>query len=408
MIPRAIAPKLLQALSDTPVVLLHGARQTGKTTLARSMEKEQGRQYVTLDDASTLAAAVADAEGFLRGFEGPLTIDEVQRAPGLFLALKATVDRDRRPGRFLLTGSADVLVLPTLAESLAGRMEILTLWPLAQRELEEAPGTFVDRVFGERAIGTARRAVGNPLPEIIARGGFPEARQRADGERRDAWFRSYITTILERDAQEVTRVEDRSALPRLLQLLATRVGGLLNYSDLSRSLSIPASTLKRYFALLEATFLVSPLPAWSSNLGLRLSKSSKLFLSDTGLAAHLLGMTPDRLRTERLLLGPLAEQLVVNELTKQAGWSGVRPSLYHWRTQAGAEVDLVMEDRLGRLVAVEVKTSSSISGDAFSGIRSLQGAVGERLHRGVVLYEGDQAVPFGSNLTALPISSLWS
>jgi len=406
---RNITPKLSAALADTPVVLLNGARQTGKSTLARQLaETSYPAQYLTLDDASTVAAAQYDPAGFVAGLSGPVVVDEIQRAPELFLALKAAVDRDRRPGRFLLTGSANVLLLPRLADSLAGRMEILTLWPLSQGEIDGAAEDFVDRLFAEEFKLPGRVHVDRAeLMRRVIQGGYPEVVARADGARRRAWFGAYLTTILQRDVRDLANIEGLTALPRLLTLLAARAGALLNLADVSRGAGVPQTTLKRYLTLLEATYLVTLVPAWSVNLGKRLVKAPKLMLNDTGLLGYLLGSDEDRLKGEGGPLGGLLENFVAMEIHKQAGWSRARPQIFHFRAQTGQEVDLVLENQAGEIVGVEVKAAASVGGGDFKGLRSLREMAGRRFKRGVVLHAGSEAVPFGENLFALPIAALW-
>lgn len=410
MYQRAILSRLNAALADTPVVLLHGARQTGKTTLARLLAAgTPKRRYLTFDDSAVLGAAAASPAGFLAGLDGPVVLDEVQRVPELFPAIKAQVDTDRTPGRFLLTGSANVLLVPKVSESLAGRIDIITLWPLSQNEIEGVEGNFVDRVFAARlpALHLPPKP-GLTLTDRIVRGGYPEPLSRSAPERRAAWYSSYLTTILQRDIRDLANIEGLSELPRLLALLASRASGLLNVSDLSRSLSIPMSTLKRYFALLEATFLVVLLPAWSSNLGLRLSKSPKVLLADTGLACHLLGLDGARLRNDGNARGALVENFVAMEIIKQASWSRTGPKVLHFRTAAGREADIVLESAQGRIVGIEVKASSSVGAEDFKGLRALAEAAGDRFVRGVVLYDGAEPVSFDKNFVAQPIRSIWA
>jgi len=410
MFRRNIQPQLLAALADTPVVLLSGARQTGKSTLVKYLAAEAyPARYLTLDDATILAAARHDPASFIAGLEGPVIVDEIQRAPELFLAIKAAVDRDRQPGRFLLTGSANVMLLPRLADSLAGRLEILTLWPLSQGEIEGREEDFLDRLFAVEMKLPAQVGMDRAgLFRRLLRGGYPEVLGRESEDRRRAWFGSYITTILQRDVREISNIEGLTALPRLLALLATRAGSLLNLADVSRSIDLPQSTLKRYMTLLEATFLALPLPAWSSNLGKRLVKAPKLVLSDTGLLAYLLGMNDERLSSVSPLPGGVLENFVVMELRKQATWSKTRPQLFHFRTQTGQEVDIVLEDGAGHLVGVEVKSGASVTSGDFKGLRALQEMTGRRFKRGVVLYAGSEPVPFGPALLALPVAHLWS
>jgi predicted AAA+ superfamily ATPase len=405
MLRRFLADALHDALQDTPVVLLHGARQTGKSTLVRTFAE----RYITLDDAVILAAARQDAAGFIAGFAGPVVIDEVQRAPELFLAIKAEVDKDRRAGRFLLTGSANVLLVPRLAESLAGRMEILTLWPFSQGELAGVREAFVDSVFADAPLDLPA----SPLdPAALARmlltGGYPLAVERPALDRRHAWFGSYVTTILERDVRDLAQIDALHALPRLLSLVAARSASLLNFAELSRSAGIPQSTLTRYFALLETTFLVQRIPAWSSNMGKRMVKSPKVYVVDTGLAGYLLGFDEARLAAEPNPRGSLLETFVASEITRQLGWSQRRPRLYHFRQNTGQEVDLVLEAPSGDVVGIEVKSTATVTAQDFHGLRALAQIAGPRFRRGIVLYTGPAAAPFGPNMHALPLPSLWA
>jgi predicted AAA+ superfamily ATPase len=409
MIQRNLSSQLREALSDRPVVLLNGARQVGKSTLAQSLLDGHAASYLTLDDATVLAAIGRDPNGFLAGLgSGPVVLDEVQRAPGLFPALKMAVDRDRTPGRFLLTGSADLFLLPTVSESLAGRMEILTLWPLSQGEIEGVVEGFIDALFSPSFQPPATAPIARS--ELVGRmiqGGFPEPRGKTSPSRLRAWFASYLTTILQRDVRDLASIENLTALPRLLSLLAARVASLLNYAELSRSSGLPASTLKRYFSLLEATFLIQTLPAWSSNLSKRLVKSPKTLLVDSGLLCHLLGVNEARLEEAPTLLGPLLESFVLMEIHKQAGWSRTAPSLFHYRTQTGQEIDLLMEDSAGRIVGVEVKASASVQERDVRALHDLAAALGKRFVRGVVLYLGETVVPFSEKVSAVPLPVLW-
>ncbi len=408
MLARNLTPQLLEALSDRPVVVLHGARQTGKSTLVESLGDRHPARYLTLDDASVASAIAADPAGFLAGLDGPVILDEIQRAPDLFLPLKAAVDRDRRPGRFLLTGSANVLLLPRLSESLTGRMEILTLWPLSQGEIEGRRDGFLDFLFARStklpdASGIERQ---NLLSRIVT-GGFPEVIEMRPS-RRFAWFRSYLTATLQHDVRDLANIEGLSALPDLLALLAARSASLLNFSELSRSIGLAMTTLKRYFTLLEALFLVQTVPAWSSNLSKRLVKTPKVYLNDTGLLAHLLGVDDGRLHEEPRILGSLLENFVALELCKQVGWAERAPTLYHYRTHAGSEVDFLLEDTGGRVAAVEVKAAASVTARDVQPMRELAEELGDRFTRGVVLYAGTTAVPFGPRIHALPIDALWA
>lgn len=408
MIVRHILPRLQAALADTPVVLINGARQTGKTTLVRWLSEDtRPARYLTLDDAATLSAARADPSDFVAALDGPVVLDEVQGAPELFPAIKMAVDRHRIPGRFLLTGSANVLTLPRLSESLAGRMEILTLWPLSQGEIEGVREGFVDALFAKHAPALTTRAGSRAdLLRRIVRGGYPEIQGRG-ADRRAAWFASYVTTILQRDIRDLAQIDGLSAMPRLLSLLAARTSSLLNFAELSRSAAMPQTTLKRYASLLEMTFLVHLIPAWSSNLSKRLIKTPRLAFNDTGLAAHLTGGSEQRLHDEADRVGALLENFVAAELQKQLLWNQTRATVYHFRTLAGQEVDLVLENDTGTLVGIEVKASATVTHNDFRGLAALSDVAGKRFHRGVVLYTGSEALPFGPNLYALPVPSLW-
>lgn len=397
------------ALKDTPVVLLHGARQTGKTTLAKAMARKRGAQYVTLDDHPTLEAALNDPPAFIQGLGRLVVIDEVQNAPNLFRAIKASVDRDRKPGRFLLTGSANVLVLPRLGDSLAGRMEIIPLFPFAQDELQGRKSGFIDLAFSARP-----RMVPPPALErkevaaLVTAGGYPEVMTRRSAVRRDAWYGAYITSILQRDVRDISNIAGLSDLPRLLAALALRSSGLLNLADLSRTLDIPHSTLRRYMALLEATFLSTPLPAWSTHRGKRLVKAPKLHLADSGFAAHLAGIDTAAELLQGQVFGPLLETFVVNELRKMAGWSKARVKLHHFRTEAGREVDVVLEDHKGRIVGIEVKAAMAVGSNDVTGLKHLREAAGDKWLRGLLLHPGLGVTPFAKDIHAAPISALWS
>lgn len=406
MYRRNIELELQAAIADTPVVLLNGARQTGKSTLARDFAQARSIPYITLDDATQLAAASSDAQGFLAGLGDRAVIDEVQKAPGLFPAIKMSVDRDRRPGRFLLTGSANVLLLPQISESLAGRMELITLLPLSQGELHGQRESFLDGVFAE-SLPVLQPGDAIDLKGAVLAGAYPEVIKRPAGKRRDAWFAAYITALLQHDVRDLANIEGLTDMPRLLSLLAARVGSLLNMSELSRSSGIPNSTLKRYLSLLQTTFLFQPLSAWSSNLGKRLIKSPKIHLIDSGLTAHLAGVTRQSHDRDPVIFGHLFENFVVNELRKQTGWSDSRVNLHHYRTTTGREVDILLEDAAGRLVGLEVKASATVVRKDFSGFDALSEDTGRQFVRGIVLYTGEQSVAFGENYMALPVSAMW-
>lgn len=405
---RNIQPALEASLADTPVLMVVGPRQAGKTTLCQAMGRPLGFRALSLDDAATLAVAISDPTAFVSALDGPTIIDEVQKAPDLLPAIKLSVDRDRRPGRFMLTGSAEVLALPRVSESLAGRMEVHTLWPLSQGEIRGLREGFVDALFDESLPPHGESPLQrDQLLNAMLKGGYPEAVGRPDPERRAAWFGSYLSAILERDVRNLARIEGLTELPRLLGVIAARSTQLLNVADLSRVLGMSQTTLFRYLALLERVFLIRDTKPWSGNRSLRLVKTPRAWLTDTGLLGELGAITPERLRNEPTLMGQLVETFVTTELTKQLGWSRTRAELLHFRTHAGREVDLVLEARDGRVVGVEVKAAATVRAGDFRGLEGLREAAAGRFHRGVVLYTGSEPLTFGENLHALPLAALW-
>ena len=405
---RHVTGDILASLADSPVTMLLGARQTGKSTLAQAIAAgPHPADYLTLDDAVVLAAASADPQGFVAGLGGAVVLDEVQRVPALFPAIKIAVDRERRPGRFFLTGSANVLLLPAVSESLAGRMELHTLWPFSQGEVDGVMEGFVERLFGWLELPPAG-ARGLPLEERMLRGGYPPAVERATARGREGWIRSYVSTVLQRDVRDLANIERLAELPRLLQLLAARASGHLNLADLSRTLGIPQTTLQRYVTLLEHVFIAVRIPAWYANIGQRLVKSPKLLVNDSALMAHLLGLSSERLARERTLAGALLENFVGMELLKQCSWSKRTVRLLHYRTAKGMEVDFVLEDASGLVAGVEVKAAATVGASDLRGLRALADRIGSRFAGGVILYTGDTVVPVGERLAVWPVEALWA
>lgn len=332
----------------------------------------------------------------------------MQRAPEIFRAIKLSVDQDRRPGRFLLTGSADVLLLPRLSDSLAGRIRIITLWPLSQGEVDHTRERFLEAVFADGPLTLVEgRDTRAQLAGRVARGGFPQAVLLPEGAARDGWMRDYATTLLERDVRELAAVSDRVALPRLLRILAARSGTLLNASDLARATGIARATLERYLALFAKTFTLRLIPAWAGDVARRLVKAPKVLFADSGLACHLLGLDAERLLDDPDRFGPLLETFVGGELLKHIAFSPERIELMHYRDGRGAEVDWVLEDGRGRVVGIEVKATLSPSSRDLKGLRAFADTLGRRFHRGVLLHTGQAAVPMGEGFWALPIDALW-
>lgn len=404
---RFATPLLEQALADSPVVLIHGPRQWGKTTLARAVGDARGYRYISFDDAVTLAAALSDPVGFVGDLSERTILDEVQRAPSIFTALKRAVDRDRRPGRLLLTGSANVLLVPSLADSLAGRMEILRLHPLAQSELSGRAPVFMDALFARGFESRAYPRLGNELIRRIVAGGYPAALARATPRRRATWYRDFIETLVQRDARDLTRIASLDALPRLLTLAAGQTARLINVSDLAAPFHLSRPTIRDYVTLLERIFLLEELPPWHNNRLSRLIKTPKLHVTDTGVACALLGLDEAALMEDRSTLGQLLETFVVQELRRQASWRDDDVRFHHLRDRDGVEVDLVIELGGRALAAIEVKASATVTAADFRGIRKLRDAAGKRFASGVVLYDGEASVGFGDGLFAVPIRALW-
>lgn len=385
-------------------MLIVGPRQAGKSTLARALRPDA---FVNLDLAVPRAAAIADPDGFVSGLGSAIAIDEVQRVPELFLALKAAIDERRQAGRFLLTGSANVLMIPKVADALPGRVEIVTLWPFSQGEIEGAVDGLVDALFESVLPEWTPPAAASPsVFDRILRGGFPDVVERPVA-RRGAWFESYLTTVMEREVRELAALANPSELTTLVRLVAARNASLLNLADIARDARLPHSTARRHLELLKTVYLVVEIPAWSTNLTSRVVRAPKLVLSDSGLLAHVLGIDRGRLDNDPVLRGPLLEGFVTMEVRKQLTWSRLQPRLTHFRSHNNEEVDLVLETRDGRLAGIEVKAGSTVRAEDFNGLRALAALTREKFVRGVVLHTGTEAAAFGENLWALPVSALW-
>lgn len=407
LIDRKARPIVETALADTRVVLIAGPRQAGKTTLARQFSGSD-RPYITLDDVGSLNAARTDPIGFIRGIKRAV-IDEVQRAPELMLAIKESVDRDDEPGRFLLTGSANLATIPAIADSLAGRLAVVPLLPFAQSEIRSTPGRLLDRLFaGEEPYVAEDTVVGDDLMLTVLRGGYPEVLRRTTPGRRTAWLQDYVNLILDRDVRDIASIDQLDRLPRLLDVLAEHAGQMVNHSSFGAALGLSSVTAQKYVAVLERLYLIRTLVPWSNNRLNRLVKTPKLHFLDTGLLAALREDEANALRDNKTRFGPLLESFVVSELLKLESWSDRRLSFSHYRTKDRDEVDVVIEDRRGRIVGIEVKTSATVKSDDFRGLRQLQDAVGERFVRGLVLHDHDRVTPFGEKLQAAPLSLLWT
>jgi hypothetical protein len=407
LVPRKASSLIAEALADTRVVTLNGARQAGKSTLARlAAAASPGAAVRLLDDPATLRAARDDPASFVE-HDGLLVIDEVQLAPDLFRSIKVAVDTDPRPGRFLLTGSAQILALRQLPDALPGRMEIIELWPFSQGEVDHSPDAFIDAAFA-RGSGLSRTSTlrKRDYLERVVRGGYPEAIRRS-ARRRASFFESYLTNLIERDVKELAAIERRGDLRRLLALLAGRSGGLLVPATLATESGIPRTTLNRYLELLTAVFLIKQIPAWSASQTQRAVGTPKLAFTDTGIATHLLGQDATRLGDPDGAAGSMIETFVLMELARQLTWSTERARLHHYRTKDRVEVDAILETPDGRVVAIEVKAGATVRSEDLAGLRHLAHRLGPRLVAGYVLYTGQQTLPYGDRLRALPIDALW-
>lgn len=406
ILERHLATAAVAALTDTRVVAVNGARQAGKSTLVHALMKGRTGEERTLDDATTLGAARADPNRFVR-HDGLLAIDEIQRAPELMMAIKAVVDRSTEPGQFLLTGSARLLGLRKLPDALVGRMETLELWPFSQGEIERRRDEFIDAVFADevrlRAPADEARTA---YVERVARGGFPEAVRRDEG-RRARFFSAYGGDLVDRDVSQLADIQRRDALHGLLKTMAGRAAQLLKNERLAADAGLATTTLERYLALFEEVFLIKRLPAWSASTTERAVRMRKLLFVDSGLCADLQGRTVKRLLRDDAALGPLLENFVLGELARQLGWSNTRATLHHYRTRDGIEVDGVLEASDGRIVGIEVKAAETVRTEDFAGLRHLQARVPGRFHHGLVLYTGSKILPFGDQLLAAPIAALW-
>jgi predicted AAA+ superfamily ATPase len=406
MYKRLIELRVREALADTPVTLIVGPRRAGKTTLARKMGGA-GRIYLTLDDQTILDAARADPVGFIRGLDRAI-IDEAQRVPELLLAIKRTVDEDGRPGRFLLTGSANLLALPKVADSLAGRMETIRMLPLARVEVIGRSSTFLKRLFAGDLSTGKNLVVGDALTALALVGGYPEAIARSSERRRQDWARSYLTSVLTRDLIDIADIDKLTELPKFVRFLAEHTGQLVNYSELGSAINVNYKTSQRYVGLLEQVFLISTLQPWYRNTVKRIIKTPKLHFIDSGLLAASRGLTFDRLRGNRAAFGALLESFVFAEIMKLMSWSDLRLTPYHFRDQQMHEVDIVLERDDGVVAGIEIKASASVTTSDFSGIRKLAEASGKSFAFGIVLYDGGKVVPFEQGLAAAPISCLWN
>lgn len=403
--PRQIRSRIAEAMQDTPVVLLAGPRQAGKTTLVRQISGN-GASYLTLDDELTLMSAREDPVGMIRSLDRAV-IDEIQRAPSLLLAIKKSVDEDRRPGRFLLTGSANLMALPTVADSLAGRMETLLLLPLSQSEIEGQSVNWLDSVFAGQVPQQGTQALGSDLVDRVLRGGYPEAISRSTPRRRIAWARQYLDALIQRDVRDVSGIEKLDQLPRFLRALAQTAGQMCNYTRLGGQVGLDSKTAAKYVGVFEQMYLLRRVDVWAHNRLNRVVKSAKLQFIDSGLLAALLELTAEEAQQDRTRFGSVLESFVYGELLKATTTADGGYSLMYYRDADKVEVDVVIENAAGHLVGVEVKASATVKERDLRGLRKLSALAGDQFKMGILLYDGNETLPLGDNIWAAPIATLW-
>lgn len=404
---RLATQRVVEALEESPVVLIHGPRQSGKTWLAKHVGTQRDYAYVSLDNDAVRAAAQADPVGFVADLPLRVIIDEVQRAPTLFTSLKATVDEDRVPGRFILTGSSNVLLVPALADSLAGRMEVVRLLPLAQAEVAGVTPWFIGAIERGAVQNATANRLGPQLAELLVAGGYPAALARRSPASRARWYVDYVDALVQRDVRDMAAITNLDVMPRLMEAVAGQTARLLNMSDLAAPFQVSRTTIRDYTTLLRRLFLVDEQQPWHSNQLSRLVKSPKLHVGDTGLGAALLTEDAGSLYEDRTLYGQFLETFVYQELKKQAIAHEVEPKLLHYRDKDRYEVDIVLQFGGRRLGGVEVKASSTVRESDFRGLRKLASLTGAAFKAGVVLYDGEHTLSFGDRMFAVPIGSLW-
>ena len=396
-----------EALQDTRVVLVNGARQSGKSTLLRQIARADAAEWRDLDLPVIRQAALADPAGFV-DYQDMMVIDEIQRVPELLLPIKVQVDNDARPGRYLLSGSARVLGLRALPDTLPGRMETIELWPFSQGEIDEAPDGLIDAIFAYGSdLRHASQVSRAEYADRIVRGGFPEAIARTNPRRRERFHDAYVSDLVARDVMQLSDIERATQMRALIRLLAARSGQLLIASSVGNEAGVSQATALRYISLLEEVFLIKRVPAWSRNISSRVGRASKVAFVDSGIAANLLGADARSMIRPGGPFGPLLEGFVVMELARQATWSRTRVELFHYRTKDNIEVDAVLESRQGKVVGIEVKAASTVGQEDFRGLRHLAQRLGDDFVAGLVLYTGQETLSFGPRLRAVPVSALW-
>jgi predicted AAA+ superfamily ATPase len=413
LLPRNVEALALATISDTPVTVIQGARQVGKSTLASMLASHLDSRQVTFDNPSSLVAAQEDPVGFVEQHtSGTLIIDEAQIYPQILRSIKHSVDENRRPGRFIITGSADLLHVSGANESLAGRAETVRLYPFSQGELNGYREDFVKRlVSGKPPEPSSRQTTlsRKDYATILPKGGYPEAIVR-QARRRTAFYRNYLSGVLDHDAAELSGLAHLDKLQLLYTLLSAQTSNELVKANLAKTVGIPETSIHAYLRLLSDLYLIHELPAWGRNISKRAVSRSKVYLIDSGLASFLNGESEESLAdfAHGEAFGRLLESLAVGELLKQQTWSDIDYTLFHYRDKDQREVDIIIELFDGRLIGLEIKATQTVLRKHFGGLRFLRDVLGERFIGGFVLYTGQESLSFGDRLIALPLCELWS
>jgi predicted AAA+ superfamily ATPase len=416
VVPRRVSQLLLGLVTVEPVIALHGPRSVGKSTVLRGFAAEAGSSVLDLDDVGVREAVIGNLTSVVDG-PAPVCVDEYQRVPDVLDAIKARLNREGSlPGTAVITGSTRQDALPAAAQALTGRLHALTIWPLSQGEIGGVRENLLEALLADPdgvishagPSGTERR----DYVERVCAGGLPLALRRTGSAARARWFDDFVRASVERDALELSRIRERRAMTDLLSLVAAQTGQLLNVASAADKLGVSRATVENHLRLLEDLFLVVRLPAWGKSLRSRVSVKPKVHVVDSGLAARLLRLTPDKITgldpTALADFGHLLETFVVGEIRKQASWLDLPVALGHWRTSDGAEVDLVIEADDGAVIAFEVKASERAQGSDFRGLTQLRDAVGTRFTAGVTLTTGNRPYTVADRLHVLPIDSLWT
>jgi len=407
--PRYSTNSILQSLDDTPVVFIMGPRQVGKTTLVKSLIDNEAWEFISFDDLAQYKIAKTDPMGFIRNLpQKQIALDEVQRIPELFVAIKQAVDEYRTPGKFLLTGSTNALLLPRLSDSLAGRMESIKLNALSECEINKKRTCFLDKLLKQRPPTADDIRVRGHLIHRLVTGCFPVPLQRTTEKRSSAWYKQYTNTLIQRDIQDFSNIDYPELIIKLLNLTAYYSGKLVNYAELGSKIGLNTATTKKYLSLLEHLFLVEKLPAWHTNEYKRLIKTPKIHMVDTGMICAVRGISSQRLIKNPDEIGSLLESFVYNELRKQSEWIDEPIYFYHYRDKDKVEVDIIIENGVGDCFAIEVKAGATITTKDFTGLKRFQNIAAKRFKYGILLYDGEHTTSFGDNLYAVPLGALWS